>query len=154
VLGSTSSEPYLATAPLQGAEPRRRRGLLPAIIAGVALTVAVLTILIAVPVAQSASQSFTLANPSGSVFPVTQTLTFPHAGTFDFSWQKLSGSTPSFTFTVVAPSGGTVYESNGTAGGSASVRVGDEGPYTFEIYDWLSGTVAVSGRLHFSAPLL
>lgn len=146
--------PYLATAPLQGTVRRRRRWRLPLLLAGTVFTVAGLTILIAVPVGQSAPENFTLANPSGSLFPVTQALTFPHAGTFDLSWQKLSGSTPTFQFTVLAPDGRTVYESNGTAGGSASVRVGDEGPYTFEIYDWLSGTVSVSGRLYFSAPLL
>ncbi|HTP53907.1 MAG TPA: hypothetical protein VML94_02955 [Thermoplasmata archaeon] len=154
MLGSDASAPYLATAPLQGARRARRRWRVPVVVAGIALGAAALTVLIAVPVAQSAPESFTIANPHGSVFEVTQSVMFPHSGTFVFTWQKVSGSTPTFTFTVLAPAGGVVYESNLTAGGAGTLRVGVDGPYTFEILDWLSGTVTVSGVLHYSAPLL
>jgi len=154
VLGGDPSVPFLATAPLNVAARPARRWRWGVAVAAAALGTAAIVILIAVPVAQSATESVTLANPNGSILSVTETLSFPHAGTFDFSWQKISGKTSSFDFTVVAPTGKTVFERNYTAGGSGSLKVTATGPYTFEIYDWLSGTMTVTGKLHYDAPLL
>ncbi|MGB6500229.1 MAG: hypothetical protein WBG19_02350 [Thermoplasmata archaeon] len=153
MLGDGPSVPFLATAPLNTRPPRSRRWPLVAAIAGTVGTVLLLSVLIAVPVSQTVAENLTLTNAGGVFGPVSQTLTFPHGGTLDLSWALVSGTTTTVTFSIVTPSGSMAYQSDSSAG-SASFQVGDSGPYTFEIYDWFSGTVEVTGRLHYSAPLL
>jgi hypothetical protein len=133
------------------ATPRRRRWRIPGAVAGTIGAAVVLTVLIAVPFAQTAPEGLTLTNSGSLLSAVGQPITFPHGGTFDFSWSTESGRT--VTFSVLSPSGTTVYSSDST-GGSASIAVGDTGAYLFEIDDWLPETVVLSGTLHYSAPML
>jgi hypothetical protein len=146
------SVPFLATAPLNSTPRRRRRWRLVAAAAGTGALVAGLVLLIAMPVAQSAPENLTLTN-GGGLGTVGQTVTFPHAGILDVTWKVVGGVTATVTFSILTPGGATVYDLD-AASGSASLHVGASGPYTFEIYDWLSGTVQVTGTLHYSAPLL
>ncbi|MGP8078009.1 MAG: hypothetical protein ACLQD8_05710 [Thermoplasmata archaeon] len=151
MIGNGPNAPFLATAPLNAEPRRRRRWLLPAALAATVLAVAALTVLIGVPVAQSVPENLTLINSGSLLSAVGQTVSFPHGGTLELSWWTASGR--SVTFSVLAPSGSTIYSSD-SARGSASLGVGDSGPYTLEIYDLLPETVTVSGTLHYSAPML
>ena len=151
MVGEGPSIPFLATAPLSVAPRRRRRWAVPAAVAGTVAVAVVLGVLIFVPVAQSAPESLTLVNAGSVLSAVGQPITFPHGGTFDFHWATTNGAT--VTFSVIAPSGTPIYSSD-SAGATLSLPVTSNGPYLFEIDDWLPATVAVSGTLHYTAPML
>jgi hypothetical protein len=151
VSGSGPGAPFLATAPLSvHSGRRRRRWLIPVATVVAVAAVVVLVALLEDSVARNAPEHLTFVN-AGSTSYEGQTVSFPHAGTFSFTWVVTQGG--SVTLRVLDPSGMVMYSAN-AARGNASLAVGAGGPYTVEILDWLSATVEFSGTLHYASPLL
>ena len=149
--GSGPVAPFLATAPLNAAPPRRRRWVRPVSIVSAVAVAAVLAALLSVPVKGSATTELTLVN-SGGVGWVGQTVAFAHPGTLELSWKVTQGGTVSFR--MLAPSGMSVYAPSSASSGSITLPVVADGPYTVEIQDLFAATVTVSATLHYSAPPL
>ncbi len=104
-----------------------------------------------VPVAQTSTYSATLTNSGDPTTPHYATYLPLQNGRFQFSWHTESGG--AVAFTLVAPSGKTVYSST-AASGSGQLFVYRAENYQFGISNATIETVLISGTLSSSVPLI
>ncbi len=120
----------------------------------VAVILGVLVVIIffsTVSFAQTSPYSADLSN-AGSVLTTHFANYSPiQSGTFRFSWHTTDGGT--VTFSLLSPSGRSLYSSTAGAG-AGSAYVVRAGNYQFEMSGSVAETVRVTGTLSFSAPLI
>ena len=110
------------------------------------------SVLTVVPIPHSVPYNFSITNP-GSVsttYYYTQSLC-PAGVNASVSFTVVSGDT--VTFSVVNPSGGTVW-SDDASSGSTTFTIESCGAYQFGAYDWAAETVDVSVTVNSVSPIL
>jgi hypothetical protein len=104
-----------------------------------------------VPFPGTSSYSAAVSNSSDLLTSHYTTYTPPQSGRFNFSWHTEGGSP--VTFTLVGPSGATLYSST-AASGSGHLFVFRAEVYQFGFRNATAETVQVTGTLEFSVPLI
>lgn len=141
----------MAGSGTQPSTPRSHAGR-NAIIAIAILIVLLLVVLVAVPLPHTTNSSFSISNPGSVSKTYTQSESLcPSGATASVSYTTADGK--SVTFSIIDPSGGTVW-SHDAASGSTSFTVQSCGSYQFGIYDWAGDTVNVNLSLSSDSPIL